>query len=99
MNGKVSSALNHSDREGAGEHPVCPRFSPVFRFSSVYFLLFSIWMSAHPRYDSQAWHTRYYERLAITAFDGLIWVGSIVWLFRMAGKAEKTAIHQNDAQG
>jgi len=66
---------------------------------SDYFLLFSIWMTAHPRYDSEAWHTRYYERLAITALDGLIWVGSIVWLFRMAGKAEKTAIHQNDAQG
>jgi hypothetical protein len=66
---------------------------------SVYQLLFSIWMSAHPRYDSEAWHTRYYERLAITALDGVIWVGSIVWLFRLAKKAEKTAIHQNNAQG
>lgn len=57
---------------------------------SVYFLLFSIWMTAHPRYDSEAWRTRFYERLAITALDGLIWVGSIVWLFRLAGKAEET---------
>jgi hypothetical protein len=66
---------------------------------SVYFLLFSVWMSAHPRYDSDARHTRYDERLGITALDGLVWVGSTVWLFRMAGKAEKTAIHQKDPQG
>jgi hypothetical protein len=66
---------------------------------SVYFLLFSIWMSAHPRYDSDAWHTRYYERLAITALDGIIWVGSIVWLVRLTGNAEKTASHENNAQG
>jgi uncharacterized membrane protein len=66
---------------------------------SVYQLLFSIWMTANPRYDSDAWHTRFYERLAITVLDGLIWVGSIVWLVRLAGKAEKTSIHQNDAQG
>jgi hypothetical protein len=51
---------------------------------SVYDLLFSIWMTAHPLYDSQAWHIRVYERFGITALDGLIWVGSILWLWRMA---------------
>jgi hypothetical protein len=66
---------------------------------SVYQLLFSIWMTANPRYDSDAWHTRYYERLAITVLVGLIWVGSIVWLVRLAGNAEKTASHENNARG
>jgi len=51
---------------------------------SVYYLLFSIWMTAHPLYDSQAWHIRVYERFGITALDGLVWVGSILWLWRMA---------------
>ena len=51
---------------------------------SVYYLLFSIWMTAHPLYDSQAWHIRVYERFGITALDGLVWVGAILWLWRMA---------------
>ena len=66
-------------------------FSTLGGLISVCFLLFSVWMSAHPRYDSPAWHTRYYERLAITALDGLIWVGSIVWLFRLSRTTEETA--------
>jgi hypothetical protein len=49
----------------------------------VYYLLFSIWMTAHPLYDSEAWRIRVYERFGFTALDGLIWVGSIVWLWRM----------------
>jgi uncharacterized membrane protein len=61
---------------------------------AVYFLLFSIWMTAHPLYDSAAWHTRFYERLAVTALDGLIWICSIVWLVRLTGKATNTAIHR-----
>ena len=32
---------------------------------SVYYLLFSIWMTAHPLYDSQAWQIRVYERFGI----------------------------------
>jgi hypothetical protein len=51
---------------------------------SVYYLLFSIWMTAHPLYDSQAWRIRVYERFGITALDGLIWLGSIIWLWRTA---------------
>jgi hypothetical protein len=51
---------------------------------SVYYLLFSIWMSAHPRYDSAAWHIRVYERFGITVLDGLIWLGSVIWLWRIA---------------
>ena len=51
---------------------------------SVYYLLFSIWMTAHPLYDSQAWQIRVYERFGITALDVLICVGSILWLWRMA---------------
>lgn len=66
---------------------------------SVYFLLFSVWMSAHPRYDSPAWHTRYYERLAITTLDGLIWVGSIVWLSRLSGKTGKAGGHEAKSPG
>jgi hypothetical protein len=66
---------------------------------SVYVLLFAIWMSAHPRYDSEAWHIRYYERLAITVLDGIIWVGSIVWLFRLGGKHEKAGSHADKNPG
>jgi hypothetical protein len=56
---------------------------------SVYFLLFSIWMTAHPLYDSRAWRIRVYERLAITVLDGLIWAGSIVWVIRIGGVSSK----------
>ena len=66
---------------------------------SVYQLLFSIWMTANPRYDSDAWHTRFYERLAITVLDGLIWVGSILWLLRLARNDGKTANHENNVRG
>jgi hypothetical protein len=55
---------------------------------SVYFLLFSIWMTAHPRYDSEAWHIRVYERFGITVLDGLIWLGSIIWLWRIVTKRQ-----------
>jgi hypothetical protein len=50
---------------------------------SAYSLMFAIWMTAHPLYDSPAWRIRFYERLAITVLNGLIWVGSIVSLFRL----------------
>jgi hypothetical protein len=72
--------------------------STLIGIISVYFLLFSVWMTANPRYDSAAWHTRFYERLAITTLDGLIWVGSIVWLFRCTGNAETTANNENHAR-
>ena len=51
---------------------------------SIYWLLFAMWMLAHPLYDSQAWHIRVYERFGIAILDGLIWVGSILWLLRTA---------------
>src|SRR5215469_12593543 len=49
---------------------------------AAYYLLFSIWMTAHPLYDSPAWRIRVYERFGFTVLDGLIWVGSILWLWR-----------------
>ncbi len=51
--------------------------------ASVYYLLFSIWMTAHPLYDSQAWLLRVYERFGVTALNALIWLGSIIWLLRV----------------
>lgn len=54
-----------------------------WRIVGVYYLLFSIWMAAHPLYDSQAWRIRVYERFALTLLDGLVWVGSIISLWRM----------------
>ena len=47
-------------------------------------LLFAIWMTAHPLYDSQAWRIRVYESFGLTLLDVLIWAGSILWLCRMA---------------
>jgi len=47
-------------------------------------LLFAIWMTAHPLYDSQLWRNRVCERFGCTVLDALIWVGSILWLWRMA---------------
>ena len=58
-------------------------FSTLGGMASLYSLMFAIWMTAHPLYDSPAWHIRFYERLAITILDGVIWVGSIVWLARI----------------
>jgi hypothetical protein len=57
---------------------------------SIYYLLFSIWMTAHPLYDSQAWRIRVYERFGITALDGLIWLVSIIWLWRMAKDRQRS---------
>lgn len=51
---------------------------------SAYWLLFAIWMTAHPLYDSEAWRMRVYQGFAITVLDGVVWVGSIVWLFRIS---------------
>ena len=31
--------------------------------------------------DSYSWHIRVYEMLIVTVLDGLIWVGSILWLW------------------
>jgi hypothetical protein len=49
---------------------------------SVYQLLFSVWMTAYPHVDTDAWHTRFYERLAITIVIGFFWSILAVWLFR-----------------
>ena len=51
---------------------------------SVYWLLFSIWMTADPLHDSQMWRIRVHKRFGITVLDALIWVGSILWLWRTA---------------
>lgn len=59
-------------------------FSTLVGILIVYHLLFAIWMTAHPLYDSQAWRIRVYERFGLTVLDGLIWVGAILWLIRMA---------------
>lgn len=60
-------------------------FSALGGLWSVYWLLFAVWMTAHPRYDSSFWRTRVYELFAIAVADGLLWIGSIIWLFRMWG--------------
>jgi len=59
-------------------------FSTVMGPYIIYHLLFAIWMTAHPLYDSQAWRIRVYERFGFTLLDGLICVGSIFWLWRTA---------------
>jgi hypothetical protein len=53
-------------------------------------LLFAIWMTAY-YHDAHAWQIRVYEMFAVTVLDGLIWVGSIVWLWRM-GKSRETSV-------
>ena len=53
-------------------------------------LLFAIWMTAHPLYDSQAWRSRVYESFGLTAIDVLIWAGSIIWLWRGAKNRQST---------
>jgi hypothetical protein len=63
---------------------------------SVYWLLFALWMSAHPLYDSHAWHVRVYERFAFTIADGLVWVGAIVWLWRIAKTHQTSDRRQSD---
>jgi hypothetical protein len=53
-------------------------------------LLFAIWMTAHPLYDSQAWRIRVYESFGLAALDGLMWVASIFWLWRVAKNRQST---------
>jgi hypothetical protein len=58
---------------------------------SAYYLLFSIWMTAHPLYDSAAWRLRVYERFGITTLDALLWIGSLVWLRKLAARRQTSA--------
>lgn len=58
--------------------------STLVGISSSYHLLFAIWMTAHPLYDSPVWRIRVYGRFGFTVLDGLIWVGTIFWIRRMA---------------
>jgi len=53
-------------------------------------LLFAIWMTAY-YHNAHAWQIRVYEMFTATVLDGLIWVGSIVWLWRMARNKETSA--------
>ena len=55
-----------------------------------YYLLFAIWMTAHPLYDSPAWRIRVYERFGFTLLDAVIWIGSIFWLWRMAKDRQRS---------
>lgn len=54
------------------------------------YLLFAIWMTAHPLYDHPVWRRRVYERFGFTIIDALIWVGSILSLWRMAKKHHRS---------
>jgi len=65
----------------------------------VYHLLFAIWMTAHPLYDSQVWRNRVYERFGCTVLDALIWGGSILWLWRMAKNHQSSEYPTTRQQG
>lgn len=65
---------------------------------SVYWLLFAIWMTAHPLYDSPMWRVRVYERLGVTVLDGVIWIGSIVWVLRMSSADSARSVADRDGQ-
>ena len=61
-------------------------------------LLFAIWMTAHPLYDSQAWRIRVYERFGFIVLDGLIWVGAISWIWRVAKNRQSAELPTTDSQ-
>lgn len=73
--------------------------STVFGIYSFYWLAFSIWMTAHPLYDSPAWEHRVYIRFAVTVVDALIWLGSVIWLFHLASLDGKSKQNSNSLNG
>lgn len=58
---------------------------------SFYWLAFAVWMTAHPLYDSTAWKHRVYGRFAITAIDALVWLMSVISLFRLSDSRQQSA--------
>lgn len=56
----------------------------------VCYLLFAIWMTAHPLYDNAVWRVRVYERFAFTVLDALTWVGTMFWLWRIAKNRQRS---------
>lgn len=49
---------------------------------SLYRTLFCLWMCAHPLYQSAAWTTRFYYRLATTTVVAALWMFVAVWPLR-----------------
>ena len=82
MNGKVSSALNYSDRVGAGEHPVCPQFSPSFpqfsQFSSFRPPVFQFSSPVFPGFQERyiRWNRRRKRRFRLTSQNKKVYFSS-----------------------
>jgi hypothetical protein len=47
---------------------------------SAYQTLFSLWMCAHPVYQSVEWQHRFYLRLITTIIIGVLWLACVIWL-------------------
>jgi len=56
---------------------------------SMYFLAFSVWMTAYPYADLITWRTRFYQRLAITLLIGALWIATVWWLLRHRIRTER----------
>lgn len=65
--------------------------STFFGMVSFYWLAFSIWMTAHPLYDSHVWEHRVYVRFAITVADAIVWIASVILLFRLRSSDHKSS--------
>jgi hypothetical protein len=59
---------------------------PLFGLVSLYQALFSLWMCAHPLYQSPEWQHRFYLRFATTVVVGVAWLATVIWLIRQRRK-------------
>jgi hypothetical protein len=55
---------------------------PLAGLVSLYQTLFTLWMCAHPVYQSQEWQTRFYIRLSTTVVIVALWLFADIWLLR-----------------
>jgi hypothetical protein len=60
---------------------------PIVGLISLYQTAFSLWMCAHPVYQSLEWQHRFYLRLATTVVIVLAWLASLIWLIRQRKKS------------
>ena len=57
-------------------------FLAVVELFCMYWLLFSVWMTAYPFADKLLWRSRVYVWALLSGIIGLSLVAIIIWLFR-----------------
>jgi hypothetical protein len=64
-------------------------FLSLAGLDSIYWALFSMWMTAYPFADLAVWRPRVYIWLAITALIAFLWSAVVLWLVRQRRKGRQ----------